>query len=520
MNEIDTQIATLLDDVASTINPTPNFEAILTGGGAGAGSVGGGGFGGAGRPFRRVLAIAAASVVVLGGAAAAFQLDGDDTDMVATETVTEPSTTEPAPSTTAEAVASDDERTTPESTAPADELGDSNENAADDGAEAGAEHSARLGDGKLAGDPVIQVVLGTAAPGERVEVATEYGEAAVEAGPDGAWTAVLELHDVPPATLVPIRVSFADADDVFELEIHTPVAEEPDPEPPATTVAEDPVPETTEPKQPDPVEFTAKLGPSYNEAQPMKQVLFGTATPGTRILATSAYGHVTVYAGEKGNWEAHLLMYEVPGGTNVRITATASGFPQEYEFWVERPASEPQPIAFTADLTAAYPEANPMKAVLHGRGTPGSEVRAGSEYGVAEAVVGEKGNWELVLEMHEVPAGTTVGIRVTNTKSESVYEFAITKAGAPSYELRAEAAFVECDSTPPFNEYWGTATPGATITINSPYGGKQVTAGELGKWEARVEFPDAPVGTMFEVSITSSKDGGTKVFPFKRVEAV
>lgn len=517
MSEIDTQIATLLDDVAATIHPTPDFEAVLHGGGAGGGAVAGAP--GGGRPFRRGLAVAAASVLLVGGAAAAaFGFDDGDGDpgSLATKVVTTPA---PSPLGT---LPPDEDGGAP-STTVASEAGDETTTSV---AEAAAEHerTARLGEGDLDGDPVVQVVLGTAVPGEAVTVATDRGETIVETGEDGGWKAVLELHDVPPATSIPIRVNFADADTVFEFTVVTP-----EEEPPATTVAEDPKeeeppPTTVAKEEPQFVEFTAKLGTSYASASPMKQVLYGTATPGTKILATTAYGHVTATAGEKGNWEAHLKMYEVPAPSNVRITVTASGFAKEFEFWVERPAPEPQPdpdpVAFTADMAAVYNEVDPIKVVFHGTGTPGSVVRLGSDFGVAEVVVGEKGKWETHLRLYEVPAGRTVGIRATNTASEQVFEFSVTKPETVTYDFTANAAFTICDTNPPFNEYWGTATPGSTISISSPYGSKNVTAGELGKWDARIEYPDAPYGVWFDVTITSSKDGGTKVFEFKRVEAV
>ena len=79
MSDFDNHLTTMLDDVAASIQPRSNFDAVAPGG-AGVGVVptaartpGGG------RPFRRTVAVAAASVMLLGGiAAAAYPRDGGE----------------------------------------------------------------------------------------------------------------------------------------------------------------------------------------------------------------------------------------------------------------------------------------------------------------------------------------------------------------------------------------------------------------------------------------------------------
>ena len=70
-----------------------------------------------------------------------------------------------------------------------------------------------------------------------------------------------------------------------------------------------------------------------------------------------------------------------------------------------------------------------------------------------------------------------------------------------------------CGEEVPYDKFWGTAKPGATITASSPYGSASTTAGEKGYWDLKVQFPNAPVGEKFTVTITSS-DGGSKSFTF------
>jgi hypothetical protein len=242
------------------------------------------------------------------------------------------------------------------------------------------------------------------------------------------------------------------------------------------------------------------------------------------VTVSSEWGSAEALAGSKGEWELRYVLTGVPDGkvVHVRVSANTGGAVYEYELVRDHPAPEPepQPVAFTAYLGAGYLDRSPMKQGLYGNGMPGSVVIAATEFGSADAVVNSKGKWEMLLKMYEVPNGTTVGVRVTNKSSESVYEFGLVRpASEPRpVDFTAQAAFVECDSTPPFNEYWGTSTAGAKITISSDFGGKQVVSNGDGHWEARVEFPEAPFNETFMVTVTSSKGEAVYSFPLERVD--
>jgi hypothetical protein len=177
-------------------------------------------------------------------------------------------------------------------------------------------------------------------------------------------------------------------------------------------------------------------------------------------------------------------------------------------------------IEFTANLGADGSASTPMTQGFYGTAQPGSAIRIGSEWGVAETVAGPEGNWEATLVMPEVPAGTKVAVRITSSTTDKVHEFRLKRPGtsAPTtIDFTANAALTTTDATPAFNEYWGTSTAGAVITITSPYGGTQVESNVEGHWSARVEFPDAPVGGTFNVHITSSKGEAVYDFALTRV---
>ena len=522
MNDFTTQLSAMFDDVAAGINPRPNFEAVratpvpVVANGAGAG-----------RRFPRLLGVAAISVSLLGGGVAAFQMaDGEPDAVVTTSKVT------PEP------IA----RTSPE---PADPAGDSDAPLIvaprfdEIGAEPGnkplvdepdrdIERSAQLGEAEFDGNVIWQKIFGAADPGELVMATSEFGSLAAIANDDAHWQMRLVLREVPEGAEVPVRVTFGRSEQVFEFVIVPPVEPPPEttePPKPEEPKSEQPKPEQPKPEQPAPaVAFTVRLADLYNDATSMKQVFSGTAPVGSKITASSEWGSVDTTAGAKGEWEMRLKLVDVPDRTvvHVRVTADTGESVFEYDLVRNKPEPEPvpEPAPFTANLGEGHLDWTPIKQGLYGTGTPGSVVIASTGFGSADAVVNSKGTWELLLTMYEVPGGTTVGVRVTNNASQAVFEFGLVRpVSEPTpIDFTAHAAFVECDSAPPFNEYWGTSTAGATITISSAYGGKQVTSNGDGNWGARVEFPEAPVGETFMVTVISSKGEAIYSLPFKRID--
>jgi hypothetical protein len=271
-----------------------------------------------------------------------------------------------------------------------------------------------------------------------------------------------------------------------------------------------------------PIAFTANLGGGALGASPMKQTFFGTGPIGSTVTASSGYGSAHAAVGEAGKWELTLKLVDVPGGATVPVRLSSSASDAYYDYALVRPMPEappttaPQLVAFTAN-----PGSNKMEILKHGfygTAAPGSAIRVGSDYGVVETTANAKGKWEVMLVMQGALPGSEIGVRITASTSEQVYEFVLHVPEAPSvsYDFTASAAFESCDANPPYNEYWGKAAPGAVITISSPYGGATVTANGDGRWSARVEFPSAPVGETFAVQVASSQGGNVYSFPMTR----
>ena len=102
------------------------------------------------------------------------------------------------------------------------------------------------------------------------------------------------------------------------------------------------------------------------------------------------------------------------------------------------------------------------------------------------------------------PSSTTTTI-ASPTTTVSPFAFTMTQKWKTS------------SASPPFEEFSGTAQPGATITITSSYGGGTTVVGATGAWALRVEFPTAPVGTAFTGRVKTAQ--GQKTFTFMRTIA-
>lgn len=503
-DDFGSTLTELFDEVAADIRPTGDFDAVMSGH-VSLASEGGVVALRDRRRFRRGAAVAAAAVLLVGGGAAAYVAGDEDPESFVSSDVTA------VASTTTETEA--DDATEPGTTAPTPTTADAADGSAGttktDDERVPVERTAELGKSRLEETPPTQAFVGTAAPGELVQVATRHGRGQQQADKTGHWKITVVLDGAEPGERIPALVTFERSDREIELVVEMPA-------PPTTEAPVDTKPTTTDPAPDD--AFTAVLGWTDGDGTPLLVGLWGKAEPGSTVTVTSEHGSGSVTTTGDGTWELVVELHEVAAGGRVPLRVTSTGSDQVYEFVAKAPGGTVDPVAkpFTAELGAGDLTAMPMKQVFHGTGTPGSEVRVGSDYGVVETLVGPEGFWEAKLKA-EVPYGVVVHVRITNTASDAVHEFDLERSAAPTKEFTAQAAFVECDSTPPFNEYWGTAAPGATITITSPYGDAVVSADAEGGWSARVEFPDAPLGETFTVRLSSSQGGSAYELPMRRV---
>jgi hypothetical protein len=118
------------------------------------------------------------------------------------------------------------------------------------------------------------------------------------------------------------------------------------------------------------------------------------------------------------------------------------------------------------------------------------------------------------------PVAAAVAPASTDPKKDGKHGDKDEAAWKAEHEAAGDIAFSAnqkygtCDEELSYDVFYGKAAPGATVSATSPYGSATTTANEYGKWKLHVEFPDAPVGTPFEVVVTDGTS--TETFTFTK----
>ena len=159
---------------------------------------------------------------------------------------------------------------------------------------------------------------------------------------------------------------------------------------------------------------------------------------------------------------------------------------------------------------------------FEGTTEPGATVAAGRYI----ADVDGAGNWSIVLVLSPGangagftatdPAGNASSARITvyfDPPPPPEDDGGDKEPKPPKVEFTAHAEYGSCELSPPYDVYWGTASPGSKLSIISEYGSGTVRANEKGDWEIKVFFPEAPKGKVF---VVKAKDelGHKKTFEF------
>jgi len=164
---------------------------------------------------------------------------------------------------------------------------------------------------------------------------------------------------------------------------------------------------------------------------------------------------------------------------------------------------------FDSKVVAFGGEVTDGAKVHRGKYTANQE---GGEWWI-ELVLSPGKNYVVFEAVTEAGASTTAGVTVYYD-APAVEEKP--KDDSKDVAFTANQTYGECAEVIPYDVFYGTATPGATITAQSEYGGNSVVANENGKWEMKVTFPTAPSMKTFTVTIKAST-GESKKFSFTNV---
>ena len=160
-------------------------------------------------------------------------------------------------------------------------------------------------------------------------------------------------------------------------------------------------------------------------------------------------------------------------------------------------------------LHSAVSDSPEPYAYFSGAADPGTIVAATSEYGSADLVVGESGEWTLKVWFENPPPG--VEFMIVLTVGDQVHTYGFTSLWDPTkVAITATQTYGVSDDPHPYERFFGTAPPGTVVTAVSEYGSADTTTGESGHWSLKVWFESAPQAAEFVVMVTV----GDEAFPF------
>ncbi|MDJ0923794.1 MAG: hypothetical protein QNJ77_04460 [Acidimicrobiia bacterium] len=258
-------------------------------------------------------------------------------------------------------------------------------------------------------------------------------------------------------------------------------------------------------------EFTAHQKWEVVDGYPAENKYYGTAAPGTKIwvgASNKGSGHTTANA--EGEWSLRVKFEGAECGETFTVVVEAEGNHRK-EFRMKYVCADHE---FSAHQKYAENESKWTK--FYGTGVPGTQVFVVSEYGSTETTVEGNGEWFAKLHFNDnLPANTEVLVVVEGEGGRAEFGFYWIVKTIDEIEFTAHQKYGSCGEAVPYDKFYGTATPGATIFVDSLWGEGSTTANEHGEWQVVVEFPDAPMNEPFTVEVEST-DGGYATFTFVR----
>lgn len=257
------------------------------------------------------------------------------------------------------------------------------------------------------------------------------------------------------------------------------------------------------------VAFTAHQKWEVVDGSPATNVYYGTTRPGTKVWVGNRLGSAETTADDKGHWELRVKFPEAPCNETFAVVVEAGDHRKEFRMKYVCAARE-----FTAHQK--YGENESPWTKFYGTGIPGTTVWAVSDFGSAQTTVESNGEWLLKLHFNDqLPANKEIGVVVEGERGRAEFGFYWIVKVVEEIEFTAHQKYGSCGEAIPYDKFYGTATPGATIWVESDWGSGTTTANEQGEWIIRVDFPNAPENQPFTIFIESS-DGGYAEFTFVR----
>lgn len=248
------------------------------------------------------------------------------------------------------------------------------------------------------GEPVINKYYGTAEPGTKIWIASEFGGAETKADESGAWEAKVTFRETTCNTSWKVVVEAATNHRAeFRMKRVCPTD----------------------------TKFTAHQKWDVVDGEPVVNKYYGTAAPGTKIWVASEFGGAETKANESGEWFVPVTFRDPPCHERFAVVVESNAGDRA-EFTMKRVC--PDEHTFTANQKyGSCGEAVPYD-VFFGTAKPGVEIWVKSDFGNGSTVVGEDGKWRIRVEFPEAPVGKKFAVAVKSSAGDRA-DFWFTRTG-------------------------------------------------------------------------------------------
>ena len=232
--------------------------------------------------------------------------------------------------------------------------------------------------------------------------------------------------------------------------------------------------------------------PEINQPTEGETTITGTATPNATVTVTTPEGDKTTTADKDGNWTVTVT---TPLEKDQVITAKAT---EEGK----NPSKEATTTVRAKDTTPAPKINQPTEGetTITGTATPNATVTVTTPEGEKTTTADKDGNW-------------TVTVTTPLVKDQVITAKATENGKKPSDEVTTTVKEKEKSKNPTITQpkagdatITGSATPGATVTVDTPEGPKTVTADANGNWTVTVT---TPLEKDQVITATSTEEGKT-----------
>ena len=232
--------------------------------------------------------------------------------------------------------------------------------------------------------------------------------------------------------------------------------------------------------------------PEINQPTEGETTITGTATPNATVTVTTPEGDKTTTADNDGNWTVTVTT-PLEKDQVIAAKATEEG---------KNPSKEATTTVRAKDTTPAPKINQPTEGetTITGTATPNATVTVTTPEGDKTTTADNDGNW-------------TVTVTTPLVKDQVITAKATENGKKPSDEVTTTVKEKEKSKNPTITQpkagdttITGSATPGATVTVDTPEGPKTVTADANGNWTVTVT---TPLEKDQVITATSTEEGKT-----------